>query len=109
MIAGFFVRLRTMRSSGRRSADGLAREPLGMRVCLGDRLRVVGPARRDDGKAGLLEERNPLLPARRQKPEAVDEDDGRPVGGIRLLDLARQLSAQDRSSPVRISNATSST
>ena len=58
-------------------ADGLVGEHLGVGVGLLDGLGVVRPARRERGVAGLLEERRPAIPAARQQPEAVDEDDGR--------------------------------
>ena len=68
-------------------ADGLVREDLGVGVGLLHRVGVVRPARRQRGVAGLLEQRRPAVPAARQEPEAVDEDDRRQTGPVGAVDL----------------------
>ena len=71
-------------------ADGLVGEDLGVRVGLLDGLGIVGPAGRQRRVAGLLEDRGPAVPAARQQPQAVDEDDrlqARRVGALDLLAL----------------------
>ena len=68
-------------------ADGLAGEDLGVRVRLLDGLGIVGPTRRQRREARLLEDGDPPVPAARQQPEPVDEDDGREAGGVRPIDL----------------------
>src|SRR6185503_12569664 len=40
------------------------------------------------GVSRLLEQLHPVVPAAGQQPEAVDEDDRRAAGGVRLVDLA---------------------
>jgi hypothetical protein len=71
-------------------ADGLVREDLGARVRLLDGLRVVGPAGRERRIARGLEELGPAIPAARQQPEAVDEDDGDLAGRVAARDLVRR-------------------
>jgi hypothetical protein len=52
-----------------------------------NRFRIVGPVRRQRRVAGLLEEVGPVVPAARQQPQAVDEDDRRVTRGVGRLDL----------------------
>lgn len=68
-------------------SNGLVREDFRVRVRLADGLGIVGPARRERGVARLLSHRCPAVPAARQEPEAVHEDDGLPSGGVGPLDL----------------------
>jgi len=68
-------------------ADPLAREHLRVLSGLGDRLGIVGPARCQGHVAGLFEQRDPAVPARRQQPEPVNEDNGCGARGVRALDL----------------------
>lgn len=60
---------------GRDIADGLAGEHLRMGFGLLNGERVIWPARREGDEIVLLEERGPPIPARRQQPQAMDEDD----------------------------------
>jgi hypothetical protein len=69
-------------------SNGFVGEDLRVCVCLLDGLRVVGPARCDRGVGGLLEQVRPAVPAARQKPESVDEDDRRSTCRVGLLNLA---------------------
>ena len=68
-------------------ANRLVREHLRVRLRLLDRLRVVRPARRERGVAGLLEQRGPPIPAAREQPQAVDEHDRCLAGAVGLVDL----------------------
>jgi len=75
-------------------ADALVGEDLRVRLRLLDGLRIIGPARRDGDEAGLLEQRGPAVPAARQEPQPVDEDDRNASGTVRLLDLRRLVVAE---------------
>src|SRR5258707_791067 len=68
-------------------ADGLVREDLGMRVCLGHSLGIVRPAGSECGIAGLLEDHRPAIPTAGQQPEAMNEDYGLSPGRIGIFDL----------------------
>jgi hypothetical protein len=70
-------------------ADRLAGEHLGVRPRLSDGFGIIRPPRRQCREAGLLEDGGPALPAAGQQPEAVDEDDRRPVGRVGAFDLIR--------------------
>ena len=48
-----------------------------MCVCFADRLRIVRPAWLDRRVTGQFDQVCPAVPATWQKPETVDEDDGR--------------------------------
>jgi hypothetical protein len=63
-------------------ADGLVGEGVGVCVRLGDGLRVVGPAGRERGVAGLVEHRRPAVPAARKQPQTVYEDGRNPAGRV---------------------------
>jgi hypothetical protein len=56
-------------------AHSLAGEDVGVLAGLRDACRVVGPVDGDGGVAPLLEGPAPGVPAPREKPEPVDEDD----------------------------------
>jgi hypothetical protein len=87
MTTGFFASCRHRVVVVGDLLDPLAGEHLRVGVGLLDRLGVVGPAGRQRGEAGLLEHRGPSVPAGGKQPEAVDEDDRRPAGRVRPLDL----------------------
>ena len=53
--------------------------------------------------AGLLEDRRPAVPAARQQPEAVDEDDRRAPRRVRRLDLLRLVLGDRRHALVALS------
>jgi len=67
--------------------DALVGEHLGMLVRVLDGAGIIRPARREGGIARLLEHRTPAIPARRQQPEPVDEDDRCELRSIGFLDL----------------------
>jgi len=67
--------------------DTLAGEHLGVLVRVLDGAGIIRPARREGGIAGLLEHRTPAIPAGRQQPEPVDEDDRSELRSIGFLDL----------------------
>jgi hypothetical protein len=60
-------------------ADALAGENAGIFPGQFDGGRIVGPARSDRAVAGLLEERDPVVPAAVQQPQPVHEHDGLPA------------------------------
>jgi hypothetical protein len=55
--------------------QGLLGKDLGFRPGGFNRFRIIWPVRRQRDVPGLLEQRSPGVPARRQEPEPVDEDD----------------------------------
>ena len=67
--------------------DRLAREHARVRLCLRDGLGIVWPARSERRVAGLLEERLPAVPAARQQPQSVDENDRRAPRRVGVVDL----------------------
>lgn len=60
-------------------ADALAGEHAGIFPGQFDGGRIVGPARSDRAVAGLLEERDPVVPAAVQQQQPVHEHDGLPA------------------------------
>src|SRR5439155_15956005 len=54
---------------------------------LRDCLRIIGPTRRERRVASLVKGRAPAVPAARQQPQTVDEDDRRASRGIRRVNL----------------------
>jgi hypothetical protein len=60
-----------------------------LRMCLGvgDGFRVIRPAGLHGRKAGILEVRRPAVPAARQQPESVDENDRGATGLVGSVDL----------------------
>jgi hypothetical protein len=60
-------------------ADALAGEHAGIFPGQFDGGRIVGPARSDRAVAGLLEERDPVVPAVVQQQQPVHEHDGLPA------------------------------
>src|SRR5579859_3788271 len=66
--------------------DFLVRKDLRITFRLFDGLRVVGPAWRERGEAILLEQRSPAVPAAREEPEAVNEDDRLPPRVVRPIE-----------------------
>ncbi len=71
--------------------DRLAGEDLRVGVGLLDRVGVVGPGQGDRRVARLLEVRGPPVPAARQEPQAVNEDDRDAARGVRSLDCCASL------------------
>src|SRR2546423_1237001 len=67
--------------------NGLVREQLRIRICFGDGLGIVRPARRKRRESCLLEHRRPSIPTARQQPETVDEHDGLESGLVRAVEL----------------------
>src|SRR5918999_1274099 len=65
----------------------LPREHLGVGARFLDRLRVVRPGRRHTRVAVLLEQADPVVPAARQQPKPMDEDDRSPAARVGLIDL----------------------
>ena len=76
--------------------DRLVGEHLGMGLGLLDGLRVVGPARGQRGEAGVGEDPCPTVPAAREQPQAVNEDDRRLARCVRLVDLTLFFSGDRR-------------
>jgi hypothetical protein len=70
-------------------ADRLMGEGLGVLFGLGDGVGVVGPARGQRHVTGPFEDRGPAVPAVRQEPEPVDEDDRLFPRRVCFLDLLR--------------------
>ena len=68
--------------------QGLLREGLGVGAGFLDRFRVVRPGGRHTRVAVLLEQTDPVVPAARQQPEPMDEDDRRLAARVGLIDLA---------------------
>ncbi len=58
-----------------------------VRLGLLDSLGVVGPSRRDRRVAGLVEKGGPPIPAAREEPQAVYENDRGPTACVCLVDL----------------------
>src|SRR5439155_23919410 len=54
---------------------------------LGDRVRIVGPARRQRGVSILLEQLRPPIPTAGEQPQSMDEHHGDVPGGIRSVHL----------------------
>ena len=48
---------------------------------------IIRPSRCHPDVASLFEQRHPAVPARRQQPEPVNEDNGCGIRGVRALDL----------------------
>src|SRR5256885_13756672 len=67
--------------------NGLVREQFRIRICFGDGLGIVRPARRKRRESCLLEHRRPSIPTARQEPETVDEHDGLESGLVRAVEL----------------------
>src|SRR5215208_2975391 len=98
--------------------QGLPCEDLGVGAGLLDRFRVVRPGGRYTRVAVLLEQTDPVVPAARQQPKPVDEDDRRLAARVGLIDLAllalgdlghwwapssgRRVARPDKSTPVEI-------
>ena len=68
-------------------ADRLVREDLRVCVRLLDGVGIVGPAGQQRCVPRLLEHLGPALPAARQQPETVDEDDRGAAGRVAVGDL----------------------
>jgi hypothetical protein len=68
-------------------AHRLVGEGIGVRPSLLDGLGVIRPRRSQRRVPGLLEQPRPAVPAARQEPEPVDEDDRGMSGGLCLVDL----------------------
>jgi hypothetical protein len=68
--------------------QGLPCEDLGVGAGFLDRFRVVRPRGRYTRVAVLLEQTDPVVPAARQQPEPMDEDDRRLAARVGLIDLA---------------------
>ena len=68
-------------------ADRLVREDLRVCVRLLDGVGIVGPAGQQWCVPRLLEHLGPALPAARQQPETVDEDDRGAAGRVAVGDL----------------------
>src|SRR3954462_14143782 len=68
--------------------QGLLREDVGVGARFLDRFRVVWPGGRYTRVAVLLEQTDPLVPAARQQPKPVDEDNRRLAARVGLIDLA---------------------
>src|SRR6202171_1336664 len=68
-------------------ADGLLGEHPGVCPGLGDGRGVIGPTRCNRRVAGLLKNRGPAVPAAREQPEAVDENDRSPAARVGTFDL----------------------
>src|SRR2546423_4742969 len=66
---------------------GLLREQLRIRICFGDGLGMVRPARRKRRESCVLEHRRPSIATARQQPESVDEHDGLESGLVRAVEL----------------------
>jgi hypothetical protein len=67
--------------------ERLLREDLWFRPRHLDGLGAIRPIGGETRVPVLLEQRHPAVPAARQQPEAVDEDDGCLPTRVRLLDL----------------------
>src|SRR5215217_2291464 len=95
--------------------QGLPCEDLRVGAGFLDRFRVVRPRGRYTRVAVLLEQTDPVVPAARQQPEPVDEDDRRLPARVGLIDLAllalgdlghgvllpgRRVAPPDKSTPV---------
>jgi hypothetical protein len=68
-------------------ADRLAGEHGRVDPGVGDRRRVVRPARGHRRVAGILDVVDPAVPAAAEQPQAVDENDRRAAGRVRPLQL----------------------
>src|SRR5438034_7046532 len=68
--------------------QGLLREHVGVGAGFLYRFRVVRPGGRYTRVAVLLEQTDPVVPAARQQPEPMDEDDRRLAARVGLIDLA---------------------